>query len=1355
MSSIDRRFGLRRLLRWLTAVAGVVALTFAVLLLAPVQRALLRHSLASSGATGIQLGYFHATPFGFATEQMEFTRGPLHVDARGLIVVLRPRGFLHPRIEVTKMSAKNVDLSWDLDLAAQQAAKAVSPEAQRTKPPFPGFLHTLHAPFPLTLDVADLAGRLRLLHGDSVFAEGRWDLQGGHFAPGGTGSLHYRIDVTGAALPSGGTARIEGAIGASVSASGELLGLEINGGAGVQEGSLASWPMSFGLEVTANPGGESYRARAAFGPDLKAEATGGFSPASRVLQAHVDFLSGPSLDARLPSLKPLLEATRSFKGSLDAAFLTDGPHWTATRAVAQLGGGPTAALIRLDLTPSQAPAGQPGPLATLRIEHFPVSWTNSWLAASGVRLDSCEMAGAWNINLSGNRVDFVPSEPLTVAPLRIGGPRFQWIGALRLQADPRIEVSKTGARILVENLHIENGLGRQIDLATDVALGWGGAPSVKLNKFEMSAKRAAGEKPLLTLQLLHPLDLDPSNMVSGLEKAPPGDLVRLKAQGLPLGWLSAFLPGRVIEGRLVQGESLVRSIAGQGLVLSTTSPWRIEGLRFAEGGREYFHGSLQLAPAAVYGPEERWMRIVQIEAQDVRGYRLKGRMGTGFKSKNDRMGGAVVLEAELPFAPAAEPDLGPLRVSLSALAHVSPGGKGELAHLALTVVDAKDTKLFSVLSDQPVSVERTEEAEWLVSSTQPLRFITGKLPLEWLNPYLAPRKIAITGVIPPTELQLLFSRRRIQLESKAPLAVEDFHLERGGAVLIDRAQLHCGMSLDLGLEHRLLPVFKMKSTASFRITYGLIDAGGSHVARFDGQIDASATERSGALHNITGGLWVDLGALGRMPFLAQARLPAKGELRGWIKKSTDKAHTVEFEGWVERLVGRDGAAAPSLTISGRAGSDYTQRIGGFGVKATLLSSPRPSDLRFGMRIDYKSLSIPDLSSKLEGSYVDLDAVRKFAAAFDPQPQKKGPSRSPDAAPPPAEKSPQTSSVPSAGAKSMLARAGAVMRPPDSPPWGNLRGHFTLAIKTVALPPYTIENLAGRLDATADSIALNNLSGDIFGGRWSADISTKFLRDGSENNETFDAHFRLTQLDAGRAVRMRFPNPAAGIDGRLDLDLLLSSRASRWTDLVSRSTGTFSLTGHGARVHVTLPKEEMMSNALLVAGAMTFSSEMRALGHFVQRLSDVPIDQLQASGNLTADGQLELERLQLQSPEIRLVAVGRVANAKTRDLMSQPLSAQATLDARGNLAVILAGMHLLRPAGADGYRPMNQTFLVAGNVGQPDFHPLYDLLARAVEGSHGSWGMLMRKIQTGVNKHRTNPDKPVTPAREDGLRASRN
>jgi len=1276
---------MRRIWRWLAGVAAVFAVAVGVLLLPPVQRMLLRRLLASCGASDIEVGYFHAMPFRLVAGRIRFSQGPLRVDARGLDLAIGRRALLHRRLELVRGSAENIDVTWNLDAGGGRdgggaaASSGAPPPGSR---PFSGFLRMLRLPFPLSVDAVDLAGRVTLLHGAAPFAEARWHLGGGGIAPGKSGSLAYRLDVSAPAQAPAQAAHLEGSLVATEGPSGEMTGLTLRGGVGVRGGALESWGTSFEFGAASAGTGESYHARASFGPDLKAEFNGSFSAEEQRLRAHADFSAAPSVDSRYSSIKGLGIAPSSMTASLDATFRTDGASWSVIRAVAALRGGPAGAAVQLDLAQPWTLASRPGSqaMASLRIEHLPLAGANRWLSPAGIHLDPCEMAAAWGIGISGDTVVFTPTEPLTVGPIHLTGPQLPPIGTLRLQASPRIEISRAKARIVVPDFRLESGSGERIDAAADAALDWIGAPSVAVNAFALSARPGAAAAPFLSLKLLHPLRIDPANVLAGLTDRGSEDLIGVTARDLPLGWISRLLPGRAVAGTIASGASLLRITPDRGLVLTTTTPWRATGLRLTEGGRDCLHG------------------------------------------------------------------LGPLQLSVTGDARVFSAGRVDLSRLGLDLATEQGAKLFSISAQQPITVARAEGSEWLVSSPQPLRFTTGAWPLARLNPLLASRRIAIGGVIPPTELHLWFSPRHVRLESKAPLAVAGFHLERDGRILLDRALLRFGIALDLDVEHRLLPVFQMKSSAVLRVADGVAEAQGSRVARFDGQLRVTANEHGGSPRDLSGSLWLDLGALGRMPVLAGAGLPPKGELTMSFKKSQTKLQSVEFSGKLDRVVGRDGAPVPALILTGRGGGDVDRRLGGFGVRATLMSSPRPSDLHFGIQVDFRKLSLLDVSSRLEGSYVDVDAVRKFAAAFAP-----GTSVAPA---PPAnvaadEKGQASDKVDAAfrrvpltkrsrEAASTFGRGPTPSSLPGGPPWGGVRGHFVLAIKTVVLQPYTIENLGGRFDVTAVSVALSGLSGDLLGGKWSADISTRYRKGDPAGEEAFDSRFRVVQFDAGSAARMRFPNPSAGLAGRLDLDVTLSSRANRWDDLLPHAAGRFALVGHGGLIRLTIPKQEMISNGLIVGGTVTFSSELRALGRLVRRLSEVPIDRLEASGTLTPDGQLHLEQMRLESPELRLAATGKVDNAKSRDLLGQPLSVQATLAASGDLAVILRGMHLLNPAAADGYGLMNRPFLIAGTIGQPDFHPLYDLLAQAVGNSHGTWGMLMRTVQAEVDKRQLHP-----------------
>jgi hydroxypyruvate isomerase len=135
---------------------------------------------------------------------------------------------------------------------------------------------------------------------------------------------------------------------------------------------------------------------------------------------------------------------------------------------------------------------------------------------------------------------------------------------------------------------------------------------------------------------------------------------------------------------------------------------------------------------------------------------------------------------------------------------------------------------------------------------------------------------------------------------------------------------------------------------------------------------------------------------------------------------------------------------------------------------------------------------------------------------------------------------------------------------------------------------------------------------------------------------------------------------------------------------------------------------------------------------------LPVNQIRATGTLAKDGKLQMETISMDSPQLKLNAVGEVKNAKSRDLLGEPLQVNASLAASSDIAIMLDGMNLLEKGDSKGFLKMKQPFTITGSVGQPNLQPLYDLLARAVDNSHGSWGLLMRKVQGMVPKAAPKP-----------------
>jgi hypothetical protein len=958
----------------------------------------------------------------------------------------------------------------------------------------------------------------------------------------------------------------------------------------------------------------------------------------------------------------------------------------------------------------QGTANGGGSTLRLSVAGIPIAWTNPFLpdrfAASGGSIE-----GAWNVRFANGLIAVNSEGPAKVRLLTASGLVFR------------------GAVL------------PPIDADLDFALTW--RPSdhemvlQRANVVMRGRLMAAPAATSVAVALNRPLTFAPGASLDAIIAGEPGtgtsDLVEVKVAALPLAPFSEFLKGRSIDGTLVEASAGVYLGPSRTIVVRSSTPWAFAPVSYSAGKKEILKGTLSMRPSLTYGPAEQWARLDDIDLAEAGGIRLRGRAGLSWKAADDRVGGGIDVDLQLPFFPGLPEKRGAYHVTLAAAAHATAGGGASLSHLRLQLKGVRGEPLLSLSAGAPVEVTHPPSGEWLVDSAKPLHCESAPVSLAGINPALAGRGMSVDGFVPAAAFDIWLHPRELRLDPNTALAVTHFHLERDGRPLVAQALLKLTPSLTVRVEHHFLPSFQFHASVAAAVNHGVLVFDGARAGLFDLQFALDGNEQHLALQDLSAGCWADLGVLGKVPLFSSARLPGAGHLRLTFGRSPRDSHSVEFHGAIEDLRGRDGQAAPTLRMSGRATGSWSGRMGGFGVDTILEPVPKAgagplpaSDAHFGLKLDYGRLAVPALNSRLEGRYVNVDDVRAFAAAFMPAAARPAPV---EAALGHALASP--AALPAASRPAPPALAAHRSSPVEmvAAPWGIVRGRFTLAIDELALPPYSIRKLGGTLTADATHLDLSRLSGEALGGKWLANVSAAVDPRAGASPDSLAADFTLTQLDVAQAVKLRYPNPPAGIDGKVDLSVSLAGHAARWDELLAESSGRFNLTAQGGVLRFTLPRREMFSQALEMGGALTFSKEMRALGRLLKTLQAVPVKTLVATGTLTAPGRLRLDHLHIEAPQLQLDVRGSVANAKVRDLMGQPMKLDAALAARGDLAVILDGMHLLDRQAVGGYRALTEPFTIGGQLGQPDLHPFYDLLARAVQGSHGSWGLLMREAQS--------------------------
>jgi hypothetical protein len=312
-----------------------------------------------------------------------------------------------------------------------------------------------------------------------------------------------------------------------------------------------------------------------------------------------------------------------------------------------------------------------------------------------------------------------------------------------------------------------------------------------------------------------------------------------------------------------------------------------------------------------------------------------------------------------------------------------------------------------------------------------------------------------------------------------------------------------------------------------------------------------------------------------------------------------------------------------------------------------------------------------------------------------------------------------------------------------PFWSKLRGYFDLDLAAVQMLPYRIDGVRGRLDFTAGALTLSGLAGEMFAGRWRGDVRIAYAPGAPAGDHVLTGKFDIEQFETARAIQTVFPNDYGSLDARLDLTATVRGAGHRWWQLLDGATGEFALTARNGVARLQHPQLGTASTVLALAGTVGFSAELRALGRLLKKFAEMPVEHLRVTGARDAAGNLTLGELRLDSPQARLLGRGEVPADATTPLVGRKLNLALELQAKDEMAVILGNMKLLeKQPQPDGFQRMKQPILLGGEVGKPDPSSLYDLLARAVEGSKGTWSLIMRKVQKEVEK-----SAPPPPARK--------
>ncbi len=1381
----------RRRRRWpwifLGGLLAGSALVIGLLLTPPIQGWLLRRLVASQPGWRVDFEKFGAGPTGFELHGLDFAMPGLNASSAPIALRIAPGRLLNRReLRIERVEARK------LLVTLTPAELPTSPEPfagvlQLLQSPLAWALDEAQ----LDGEIAVREGGQSIVIGSFVINGG-----GASPEAAGEFSYELTLNSTLLPPGPDNKVRSRGRARLTQGADHGLRQIVVEGDLTLPRyGPLALPTGKFSLHLTATPAGEDYRAQLELGSAGRFEFAGHLdAPRAKLTgraTAHADqslvaSLAGEklptaaldgtadvtldlregdldlalagNLDARdWARLAPELAVVDAFQGRLTAALSRRAGKLSLTRADATLIGEKSSATLRVALSAPVDPTALPrSPVATVRLERLPLAWANPWLAASGLVLDPADLSAAWNLILPADRssVQLSPIQPLEIAALGLKGTKLPALPPLRLAFNPHLTFSTTEAVLTIDDFvatttpgdRLTAKLAARYDLLNAIAHTSGelsgAAPTLlsgadrplpftldarwdatlagtelRLKTFALTAQASAGT-PCFALQLLQPLTLDLDQLTTPATTS-TAEWARLTFARFPLDWVSRWLPPYQLAGTLAAGESVLRSSVDGQLTFETTTPWRLVETSVGVGGKTFFAGEASVAPDIAIHADRYTAELRNLEASHRDGSRIHGSISAEARAQDRKASTTIALDAELPALPHSATTFGPLFATLRARSHNETD--------TIVVVDAfelrvrnRDRELLALNAPAPFLVGMSGSGMLTAGTVAPLTLTTDELPLAWLKPWLD--GIEAEGTLQPAEFALTAQLTKFLLRPVKPVHVRDFSARVAGRDIAHEMAFTASPGLDLTLICMPFPTFQLGYSGIAHLTHGTVDVGGKRAVDVDAALSFIGNDQTILPNAIDYTTRADFAELSRVPALAGSGLPTRGTLVA--RAHGDMLGQAPIEAWMrlEGLPASDNSRVlPALEITASGKVSRQQTVAG-SVEVRLETLPRITDAKFDAALNLTAGKL-EIASGFHSQFFDAAEALAFWEGLYSPPA------------PPEKNSPPTASRSGA----MTAKLETPARKPTYaqlgvPFWSHLRGHFDLDLGRVRFAPYQIDRLRGRLDLREHELVLGNLSGEMFAGRWSGQLRVDYHPENKTADHAASGEFRIEQFDSARVVQTVFPTELASVDAKIDVRSTVRSRGNALFELIDRAEGDFTIDGRQGIVRLTAPKQDFAATAAVFGGTVLLSPELRALGRLLKKFAEMPVDQLRVSGARNESGDVQLREFRIDSPQARLLAHGKISAREGEPLMNRPLELSIELAAKEEMAVILGGMSLLeKKPRADGYRSLKEPFELRGKAGAPDTRPLYDLFARAVLGSKGTWGFLMRKAQEKMNK----------------------
>jgi hypothetical protein len=452
-----------------------------------------------------------------------------------------------------------------------------------------------------------------------------------------------------------------------------------------------------------------------------------------------------------------------------------------------------------------------------------------------------------------------------------------------------------------------------------------------------------------------------------------------------------------------------------------------------------------------------------------------------------------------------------------------------------------------------------------------------------------------------------------------------------------------------------------------------------------------------------------------------SKLADQPVLRGQTRLSAGEA-TITFDASVAealkavaqiRLAGLRAAGAgdlPEIVID----ADVARDAAGVLIAKVPLAvrnakAGRASDLLLNATVK-PSGTTTDLSAKLVSQVLFAEDLQAFAAlAAEAKPASPPKPATPDTKPADPQAKPA----------------------PDAPLWAGTTGQVELAFaRIVYAPGVEVTDTQGRFTLSPDAATLEKLK-LLLGTGGSLDVTGALKWLPATKSYALGADVKGREVKVGPLLKALAPAEASKLEGTYDLTASITGQGSDPAAAASGAAADFKLTGNQGVVRaINLDTNKyakagnVVSGLAGLAGALSGNEEIAkhanritAFNAVARSLANLAYDEIAIEAKRGADGGVEISRVSLLSPQLKLAGSGGLRPVAGRSWLEMPLNLKLDLGAKGELAQNLVSLKLLDAAAntqaAGAYATMSEPLVFDGTLKQVGTAQVSKLLSRAL------------------------------------------